>query len=555
MCGIAGIYVKDPKSRDLPPTRDMERFINCLLLGIESRGKDSTGILSVRTGSRKAKLEKQAVPASWFTQQRGPLIGSYRTVLLHTRATTQGSEKNSLNNHPVKYGNVFVTHNGHIRNDDDLFKEHGFTRHGQVDTEIIPALLNKYGLETPREALDQIIGNMAIAAVDPRRSPDTLLLAKGQQSPLHYYETELGITWASTEQAIIDAWKAIWGVEIPRTKIKSLPFERYLLVTPTETVMQEFKVKYSNSLPGGRSGHHGQGYGWHRHQGSEDEYERYPDRNGQGGPSNVVHINRGGEPFECRRRVCANCGCTQWWHDSESRKEKMRGGCTKGGCKCTEYKWNGQTLPVDKESPSESHARFPDSDLARASAVPPASVRTTAAGDSDATVIPGKRVECTVNGDTYFMNECMGCSKMLREDEMEDYGGWFVCKKCDGERVEDGEFDVPAHLVNLADLDEDDLYEQAVIMAAQELELTPAYIDHLVNEIEEKDFVDNDALLDEYCLAADAVEKYRHFLSPTDKTQRQLQLAELGVEPFADSARVEDIADSTRRSLEEVRKS
>jgi len=183
------------------------------LLGIEHRGTHATGFVAT-TFDNKVVLDKAPVKATDFIQSRERIPSGAQAILLHTRFKTQGSVENSVNNHPVIYKTCFTIHNGSIRNDDDLFEEHKLTRNGEVDTEIIAAMLDKYGMDSAEnvsKALSSLRGHMAIAAIDPVRNPNQLLLARGESSPLHIYHTENYIVWASEGKVIREAWAKVFG--------------------------------------------------------------------------------------------------------------------------------------------------------------------------------------------------------------------------------------------------------------------------------------------------------------------------------------------------------
>lgn len=119
------------------------------------------------------------------------------TVILHTRWATQGSPENNDNNHPIVTGGVVGVHNGHLNNDDELFKWIGGERIGQVDSEAAFALLDRGGMQ-PEDALDYLHGRAALAWLD-KRSPRDLHLARVSGSPLAIGQTRHGsLVFAST---------------------------------------------------------------------------------------------------------------------------------------------------------------------------------------------------------------------------------------------------------------------------------------------------------------------------------------------------------------------
>lgn len=277
MCGIAGIYLKNPDENYVTP-KEIENLVDWLLCGIEHRGTHATGI-AVQDKDGETFLEKSDMAASKFIFWRRDLIPNPRCIILHTRLHTKGKPENLLNNHPVQYGNIMMVHNGHISNDDELFKDEELERFAEVDSEIIPALLHKYGMLEPKTALEKMSGGFAIAAID-EENPGKLLLAKGQTSPLVYYENSAMWIWASEENAIIDAFKYSLGYEVRRSNIKTVKYGEYILVDGENHEKADFQPYYKTNTSAAYYGGHNPnqvkyGDGWHRNDDKCDDCFRY----------------------------------------------------------------------------------------------------------------------------------------------------------------------------------------------------------------------------------------------------------------------------------------
>ena len=100
----------------------LKKLIHYLSVAAEVRGTDATGIAYVRDGSIVTyKKPKPAHKVKLFFP-RGT-----RSVIGHTRFTTQGSEKRNCNNHPFEghYGteSFALAHNGVLYNDRELRRE------------------------------------------------------------------------------------------------------------------------------------------------------------------------------------------------------------------------------------------------------------------------------------------------------------------------------------------------------------------------------------------------------------------------------------------------
>lgn len=248
MCGIAGVYLKNPSIvSNYNDEFQFDRFFDKLLLSIESRGRDSTGFVAAR--NTFIQLDKKPIKASDFikTRRRAWMTDGTRMVLGHTRFATQGAPEYDVNNHPVRYGTTFITHNGHIHNDDDVFDELDLPRYDvAVDSVAIAATLEKHGFNDLEAALKLLKGSYAVAAINPTKAPDELLLIKGPVTPINYYETKHMLVWASTSQAIRDAWEEVLGEPPPIGQVKWLSEGDVIHVKDGEV---ELKPKFFKPTP------------------------------------------------------------------------------------------------------------------------------------------------------------------------------------------------------------------------------------------------------------------------------------------------------------------
>jgi asparagine synthetase B (glutamine-hydrolysing) len=216
MCGIAGAYLRDPRL-DV----DLDAMLNTMLDEIEHRGGDATGFLALDSEG-VAEWHRAACDVPDFVKYRRPVPKGTRTILAHTRYATQGLPAFMENNHPIRRGGFYVIHNGHVSNDQELFKLADRRRFGQVDSEAIPARLASLGKLTDAEVvMEEIQGAAAIAAVD-EKNPGELLLAKGASSPLHVLVTNKIVVWGSTQATVAKAYKKHVGRLPKKRRIESL---------------------------------------------------------------------------------------------------------------------------------------------------------------------------------------------------------------------------------------------------------------------------------------------------------------------------------------------
>jgi len=118
-----------------------------LLVLNEARGTDATGIAVVRKDG-DFKLLKRPGPAGILVEDKLyhtvlDLDNKVTVVLGHTRRKTRGTERNALNNHPIRAGRVIGTHNGYIANADSLVRKLRLPRHAEVDSEVLFRLADR----------------------------------------------------------------------------------------------------------------------------------------------------------------------------------------------------------------------------------------------------------------------------------------------------------------------------------------------------------------------------------------------------------------------------
>lgn len=251
MCGIAGIFIKDP--RVVKKHVALETMANLLLLGIESRGKKATGFVAHLPGGGELTIDKKAVTASDFIKDRLPIPEGANVWLGHTRLPTQGDPDKNENNHPIVCKSTFVTHNGSIYNDDELFKEHTKgKRDAEVDSQAIAMLLDKYGFEKAEEALAQMRGAFAIACINPEKNPDQVLLAKGGWSPCVIHESDKFVLWASDRNSIREAWKVVLGTPPAYNAFKELHEGDIAIVSKEGITYRKFEAPEGFRIRRGR---------------------------------------------------------------------------------------------------------------------------------------------------------------------------------------------------------------------------------------------------------------------------------------------------------------
>lgn len=197
MCGISGVLVSPS---DLARIQ-VDEAMSILMREMESRGREATGIARL-TASDRIRLTKNACSASMFLAKHPGIGAGCRLVISHTRLPTQGDKSDNANNHPIVCGDIIGVHNGSVRNDYSLYREHGWKRVGKVDSEVIFAAINHLGALPAMEVLE---GAIAAAWMD-KTDMGALWIARHSSSPLNVGITEGGsVIFASTNAAVAKA--------------------------------------------------------------------------------------------------------------------------------------------------------------------------------------------------------------------------------------------------------------------------------------------------------------------------------------------------------------
>ncbi|MFR1995617.1 class II glutamine amidotransferase [Ruminococcus sp.] len=188
----------------------LKKLIHYLSVSAEVRGTDATGIAYVRDGSIVTyKKPKPAHKVKLFFP-RGT-----RSVIGHTRFTTQGSEKRNCNNHPFEghcgTESFALAHNGVLYNDRELRREqHLPPTPVETDSYIAVQLLEQgqqLDTENVRRTAELVEGSFVFTIL---RNDNTLFLVKGNNPLTLYHFPTLGLyIYASTKSILDNALKKV----------------------------------------------------------------------------------------------------------------------------------------------------------------------------------------------------------------------------------------------------------------------------------------------------------------------------------------------------------
>ena len=188
----------------------LKKLIHTLSVAAEVRGTDATGIAYVRDGSMVTyKKPKPAHKVKLFFP-RGT-----RSVIGHTRFTTQGSEKRNCNNHPFggRCGteSFALAHNGVLYNDRELRREqHLPPTPIETDTYAAVQLLEQeqqLDTENIKRMAELVEGSFVFTIL---RNDNTLFLVKGNNPLTLYHFPKIGLyAYASTKSILDTALKKV----------------------------------------------------------------------------------------------------------------------------------------------------------------------------------------------------------------------------------------------------------------------------------------------------------------------------------------------------------
>ena len=206
MCAVFGFLDYKGKTSNAV----LKKLIHYLSVAAEVRGTDATGIAYVRDSSIVTyKKPKPAHKVKLFFP-RGT-----RSVIGHTRFTTQGSEKRNCNNHPFE-GHCgteafALAHNGVLYNDKELCREqHLPPTPIETDSYIAVQLLEQgqqLDTEKIRRTAELVEGSFVFTIL---KNDNTLFLVKGNNPLTLYHFPALGLyVYASTKSILDNALKRV----------------------------------------------------------------------------------------------------------------------------------------------------------------------------------------------------------------------------------------------------------------------------------------------------------------------------------------------------------
>ena len=212
MCAVFGFL--DYKSKI--SNTILKKLIQNLSIAAEVRGTDATGISYVNHG--KVVTFKKAKPAH---KMKLYFPKNTRTVIGHTRMTTQGSEKYNYNNHPFdgRCGTetFALAHNGVLSNNAELKAKYHLPKTPiETDRYVAVQLLEQekqLHTESIKKMAELVNGSFVFTIL---RNDNTLFLVKGNNPLTIYHFPKIGIyVYASTKSILDNALQKIHMMKNP----------------------------------------------------------------------------------------------------------------------------------------------------------------------------------------------------------------------------------------------------------------------------------------------------------------------------------------------------
>lgn len=204
------------------PNRILKKLTQALANFAEERGTDAAGIAYIKDG--KVTIFKRPKPAH---KLRFNVPVGTKSVMGHTRLTTQGNQKFNFNNHPF-HGHADMdfafAHNGVLYNDDALRKDKKLPKTKiETDSYVAVQLIEQQGkldFDSLKSMAEDVKGNFTFTVLDENNS---LYIVKGS-SPMYlvHFET-LGVyVYASTKSIMKKALTKVGMQNIPQTRIETV---------------------------------------------------------------------------------------------------------------------------------------------------------------------------------------------------------------------------------------------------------------------------------------------------------------------------------------------
>lgn len=206
MCGIFGYF-------DLENSKvfyDIGKYS-------ETRGKEASGLVNISQNTQK--ILKFPVPFSNKKVKKSIKefnnSTNFSTYIGHTRLKTHGDQNLDKNNQPVVSEKIVLVHNGILVNYKELISDFNLQTRSQLDSEIIPILINrnieKLGLlDSLKFAINEFSGEVSIAGSYKNGERYFLYTNTGS---IYYLKNKSRVIFFSSEEWITESISKKYNIE------------------------------------------------------------------------------------------------------------------------------------------------------------------------------------------------------------------------------------------------------------------------------------------------------------------------------------------------------
>ncbi|HNR36216.1 MAG TPA: hypothetical protein PKO36_13620 [Candidatus Hydrogenedentes bacterium] len=218
MCGLGGMILAR-KKRSAKVYARLGSIFGRVLVANEERGPHATGCAAMRADGSWSVLKYPIVATRFINTTmfgrflKDDLDGETAVLMGHTRWASRGNPLDNGNNHPVISGNGdgIITHNGHIRNADSIFRSERLARKHEVDSEVFAAMAARasrsgtWNMAWLKNVFTRLSGSATVVMAS-RNVPASTLVWKGDR-PLffRYNKTYRVVIYASAYEYLDEA--------------------------------------------------------------------------------------------------------------------------------------------------------------------------------------------------------------------------------------------------------------------------------------------------------------------------------------------------------------
>jgi len=262
MCAIFGIgFMHNHRIKN---SKAMKLIVKNMFALSQDRGRRATGIAV--TNEKDVIVLKKDLPASTFVNEQGYVDFVDRnidfenparfkrpiSIIGHCRLNTKGSPTNNNNNHPIVAENIIGVHNGHINNDDYLFKIFPeMHRRAEVDSEVIFRLINFFAYKKAKKGVVEVVDAIKQTAVllqggfacgfVTAKNPHMLYIFRDSAPIDVIYYPKVGVVMFSTSNRFIK--KAVEVGDFGEKKEIPCPMNSGIVFNLHMNRMHKFKLK------------------------------------------------------------------------------------------------------------------------------------------------------------------------------------------------------------------------------------------------------------------------------------------------------------------------